>query len=517
VGSATEPVGPIIVKLFVYAAENADLQHIAVVAKEVAEKNAEVATIETLTWPEARDVQPTREDVVVSVFTNNAVTRRWIGATPDGAWSGKAEVWRAESGFFYLKPSSPASRSFDDALVALRAEEAVLREVQAAWYGKSKVGLSSLATLDSVFVDLPLDDALRLTLERLVEYLVWRRRLKPLVAHDITYSSPDGCDYPDAARDPRPQFPPSLPSAIPPEPKKRRVPVGMPDPGSRAAVLRDVRFAAYGPYRVQPARNFVLDVWAFNPELKAEAEREATRQGRVHALGSKGPMVVAVGRTITVAVTAPSFRVEPSAETVVWDGRIANTSFTLCAEADARPGAQVGTATITSGGVPIAVVHFEFYLKASADERQGPLWNQQHHISTIFASYASHDRIDVLQWARGAEIAGVDVFLDVLSLREGTSWESEVFNHVPTRDLFCLFWSAQASESKWVEIEWRCALGTGGLDYIHPVPLVDPRTVPPPRELKAKHFSDVIFIVREYEKEQRKSSIGSDESDSALP
>ena len=80
------------------------------------------------------------------------------------------------------------------------------------------------------------------------------------------------------------------------------------------------------------------------------------------------------------------------------------------------------------------------------------------------------DRTDVLQWARGAAVAGVDVFLDVLSLREGVSWEAELFNHVPTKDLFCLFWSVPASESRWVEMEWRCALGTRGLDYIHPVP-----------------------------------------------
>jgi hypothetical protein len=188
-------------------------------------------------------------------------------------------------------------------------------------------------------------------------------------------------------------------------------------------------------------------------------------------------------------------------DTVVWDGTIANASFTLCSEPDARPGAQVGTATIASGSVPIAVVHFEFYLKSSGDERQGPLWDQQHHISTIFASYASHDRTDVLQWARGAAVAGVDVFLDVLTLREGASWETELFNHVPTKDLFCLFWSVPASESRWVEMEWRCALGTRGLDYIHPVPLVDPRKVPPPSELQGKHFFDPTFIVREYEKQ----------------
>ena len=485
------------VKLFVYAADDSDVQHIAAVARESAGKSHHHVTVEILTWPEARDVRPSREDIVVSVFTNNSVTRRSIGAAFGDAWAQKAEVWRAESGFFYLKPST-SSRSFDEALAALQAEEAVLREVQVAWYRKLKAGLSSLTPLDSVFVDLPLDDALRLTLERLVKYFVWLHRRGPLVAHE--YSPPHDPDAPAYTREPMPEYPPPLPGRSRSEPTERRIPLETVDSSPQAIVLREVRFAAYGPYRVQPARSFVLDVWAFNPELRTEVEREATRQGRVHALGNKGPVVVEVGRTLSVSVRAPSFRVEPAADTVVWDGTIANASFTLCSEPDARPGAQVGTATIASGGVPIAVVHFEFYLRASGDERQGPLWDQQHHISTIFASYASDDRTDVLQWARGAAVAGVDVFLDVLSLREGASWEAELFNHVPTKDLFCLFWSVPASESKWVEMEWRCALGTRGLDYIHPVPLVDPRKVPPPSELQGKHFLDPTFIAREYEK-----------------
>ena len=92
------------------------------------------------------------------------------------------------------------------------------------------------------------------------------------------------------------------------------------------------------------------------------------------------------------------------------------------------------------------------------------------------------------------------MFLDVLSLREAAGWEAELLRQVPSRDLFCLFWSTSASASKWVDMEWRCALALRGLDYIHPVPLVDPRLVPPPEELRAKHFTSVSFIVREYEK-----------------
>jgi hypothetical protein len=150
--------------------------------------------------------------------------------------------------------------------------------------------------------------------------------------------------------------------------------------------------------------------------------------------------------------------------------------------------------------VPVAVVRFELIVTDKELAVRRSLTDEQTRIRSIFASYASDDRLDVLQWARGAEVAGLEVFLDVLTLREGSAWEQELVRHIPTKDLFCLFWSSAASRSKWVDIEWRFALASRGLDYIHPVPLADPRVVPPPHELSSKHFSDVSFIVREYEK-----------------
>ena len=61
-------------------------------------------------------------------------------------------------------------------------------------------------------------------------------------------------------------------------------------------------------------------------------------------------------------------------------------------------------------------------------------------------------------------------------------------------DVFYLFWSLAASRSEWVSREWRYALDEKGLDFIHPIPLVDPRIVPPPPELASRHFNDVIML-----------------------
>jgi hypothetical protein len=136
-------------------------------------------------------------------------------------------------------------------------------------------------------------------------------------------------------------------------------------------------------------------------------------------------------------------------------------------------------------------------------------------VGSAFASYASEDRAAVLQWRRGAALAGVDVLVDVLSLREGQDWERALREEVASRDLFCLFWSAPASRSAWVEREWRSALAARSLDYIHPVPLADPRDVPPPKELAgSKHFNDLARVVIDYERARQAGRAG---VDAALP
>jgi predicted component of type VI protein secretion system len=315
------------------------------------------------------------------------------------------------------------------------------------------------------------------------------------------------------------------PTAKKPKPPKPAAPVlgppRLPAPGSvrkeASLTVSAARFAVYAPPRMQRGQRSVLEVWAYRPELHENVAKEATRHGRAELLASKGPLSIQVGKTLTVTVLLSGFFVHPAADSALWDGEKANTSFLLTAETKTNAGLHVGTATILSGTVPITLIHFGVWLDDQPlNEPTTEISIGQRRVNAIFASYASEDRVEVLQWARGAAVAGVDVFVDVLKLREGSTWEDELRHHVTAKDLFCLFWSEPASRSRWVEMEWRWALNSKGLDYIHPVPLVDPRTVPPPQELKDKHFSDVMFLVREYEKEHRKSSIASDD-DTAQP
>jgi len=117
---------------------------------------------------------------------------------------------------------------------------------------------------------------------------------------------------------------------------------------------------------------------------------------------------------------------------------------------------------------------------------------------TAFASYASEDRVRVLDRVAAIRIsAGLDVYVDCLSLHPGEAWKPRIRHEIVNRDVFLLFWSKQSEASKWVAWEWQTALAEKGRDAMdfHPLEGVD--AAPPPDALKDLHFGDVLMMVRD--------------------
>jgi len=309
--------------------------------------------------------------------------------------------------------------------------------------------------------------------------------------------------WPVAPVSPQPAVPPR---ASPEELDPLRIPasdasppvVPAPNRSKAETSLGDTHFAAFAPASVERGCDFMLDVWAYATGYEGQAFELGRREGAASLRGSKRALKVELGTTLTIWIDVPGFRAASAVESVVWNGTLVNATFVLQAEQSVANGMHIGTARIMSGAVPIGLLHLELNVGAKRDvlEKVGAV---ERKIQNVFASYASEDRLDVLQWARGAELVGVEVFLDVLRLREGTDWSTELMNHVSAKDVFCLFWSEPARRSNWVEREWRYALSKRGLDYIHPVPLADPRVVTPPVELQGKQFGGTTFLIQMYE------------------
>jgi hypothetical protein len=107
---------------------------------------------------------------------------------------------------------------------------------------------------------------------------------------------------------------------------------------------------------------------------------------------------------------------------------------------------------------------------------------------SIFVSYSHRDTFIVEQLAAAYKALGMQYLRDVESLRSGEKWNSALLRMIMDADIFQLYWSNNARESKYVEQEWRYALSLRRENFIRPV--CWERPVPtPPEELGDIHFT----------------------------
>ena len=285
-----------------------------------------------------------------------------------------------------------------------------------------------------------------------------------------------------------------------------------PEPGIAEREAAPVEFGVFGPERVPLSATRLIDVWAYLSEDYAWVCDRARALGQTQIVGRKAGVSVELGTLLSVTLEIPALVVHEPFDRLVWNGTPANVSFPVTAPEDADSGEYVGTARITVNGLLIASVRFVVTVGGDEVRDVADRTVERMRAKSAFASYASEDRADVLARIQGMNVAspGLDVFVDVLALRSGDNWREKLREHVLSKDVFYLFWSAPASRSEWVEREWRLALEERELGYITPVPLEDPAVVAPPGELSSLHFNDAYLAYIRYEqwKKERAENVG---------
>jgi TIR domain len=168
--------------------------------------------------------------------------------------------------------------------------------------------------------------------------------------------------------------------------------------------------------------------------------------------------------------------------------------FALEVPGGAAPGNRHGVATVHIEGLNLLRLDFVLEIGPSPVVAR-PLDAKETCHHKAFASYAHEDEAAVLARIQGIQkgAGDIDVFFDVMHLRSGDHWQDRLKEEILARDVLYLFWSEAASKSKWVDWEWRCGFNARGIDFIDPVPLVSPKTVPPPKELGDLHFNDRVL------------------------
>jgi hypothetical protein len=242
----------------------------------------------------------------------------------------------------------------------------------------------------------------------------------------------------------------------------------------------------------------VIDVWAFLAEDREEVRQLAKDVGRGRIAGIKAGIGLERGARLGLHLSLPGFMLEDPVDVIEWQSAPVNASFIVNAPENCPPGPRTGTVTISCEGIAIGKLALSLEVARAASGRASAPARVSREAAMLrhaFASYSSKDRSAVFARIQGMQKVApqLEVFLDVLTLRSGENWLEQIRSRIRSAEKFFLFWSANAQRSTEVEREWRSALEWRGLNFIDPIPLVEPSQVPPPEELSELHFNDAYL------------------------
>lgn len=259
----------------------------------------------------------------------------------------------------------------------------------------------------------------------------------------------------------------------------------------------NVFLGAAAPGAAQPGEEFTARFFAYLEEHETQI-RETLRR-----VSSRSNFYERVKNCqwqrdtkVKVSLSGKNLSVANPVEEFYWRGESVEIEFDVEVSPDAEPGASVVLKyDVSISDIVIAKLRIDLAIgeqSAGADK-----FHKFEPARRAFASYASSDRSRVLDRISEIRRNGVDVFLDCLSINPGEAWKPRLEREIRDRELFLLFWSANAKKSEWVKWEWQTALQQKGLSGIDPHPLDPVYEAEPPAELSELHFGDPYNLIRE--------------------
>ena len=334
-------------------------------------------------------------------------------------------------------------------------------------------------------------------------------------------SAPEAAPPPSPPPSPSPAPAPGPPAApAPVSPQSAPAPAPPPSAASTGAPVtgEPVLLGGSAPRRVQPGDFFLVQLAAYTaayePRARQALEREAAPADI--RMDQETECRWPVGTRVSVRCQARGGLIAPAdAQTFEWNGQCRTVSFELEVPADARPRDAVVTLEVfvhdrddAPDAVQVATLRMGVEITAEAlAAPEPPQTVRAAAARTAFASYASQDRLDVLERVSSIRrSAGLEVFVDVVDLRVGDQWNPELEKHILASDKLLLFWSENSARSRWVDWEWRQAVKAKGEDVLElhllrstPMDLV-------PQELRKYHFNDIYILARDAELYRREQA-----------
>jgi len=262
----------------------------------------------------------------------------------------------------------------------------------------------------------------------------------------------------------------------------------------------------FAPPKVSVGQKVLVQVWVHVPEKADEARELASEMDSTTRLRAFAPLDRPAPEgtrhtlaRLTFGLTIPGLEIDDPVRSLVWRWRTQSVQFGVTVPSGRSLGNLIGTVTIAQDTIPIGRVKFSLFVEASAARvrEMTSVSDGMKRYTFAFVSYASKDLDKVLARVQMLNSLGIRYFMDLLHLEPGDPFERKLYRQIDECDLFLLFWSSSARDSKWVLNEVRYALSRKAGDdlappEIRPVIIEGPPIVEPPEELAHLHFNDKL-------------------------
>jgi hypothetical protein len=254
---------------------------------------------------------------------------------------------------------------------------------------------------------------------------------------------------------------------------------------------------------VAPSSWSTVEIFLYLRDYRELVEKEIRRLKAWEDLDYTGvssefPKSLPVGCPIRITLQSDSLRTNPSELTINWYEPYNRLPFRISPIDDTKDGYSASIdLDVFVDDLPVASLGLSIAVKANVGgEHAKPAATDAAWYEDIFASYAREDLDIVKHLKERYEALGLYMFIDLDDLRSGDSWQDALFKKIDGSDLFQLFWSDHARQSKYVTIEWIHALSAReikGRRFIRPVYWHEPiPTVP--EELAEINFRKISFV-----------------------
>jgi len=265
--------------------------------------------------------------------------------------------------------------------------------------------------------------------------------------------------------------------------------------------LSPVEFTAVHPTEAVPQEWYPMLAYVHLPEVRDVVEEDARRRFEetpsMRSAHAQGNHYLKKGAELTIVPDLPGFRFNPEIQRLSWLEDWHCAPFRMQADHQiqgfAEDMAVNGRVAVYVGPILLAEVKIWAAILQEGAPVPEPVKRPTESSSAsmfqaVFVSYSHNDASIVNRLEAAYESLGLEYLRDVKVLRSGQEWNPTLLKKIEEADLFQLCWSESASKSKYVEQEWRHALGFGREGFIRPTFWEDPMPTPP-EDLGHLHFS----------------------------